>query len=128
MSLGQTDTAKVQKVEAPKHWYEKISLRGYMQVRYNRLLETNGQLKCESCDRSMGENGGFFIRRMRVVLYGQIHERVYFYFQPDFGTSASSTALHFGQIRDAYLDLGLDKKNEYRFRVGQSKVPFGFEN
>jgi phosphate-selective porin len=36
--------------------------------------------------------------------------------------------LHFGQLRDAYVDVGLDKKNEYRLRLGQSKVPFGFEN
>jgi len=27
-----------------------------------------------------------------------------------------------------YFDLGLDKENEFRLRVGQSKVPFGFEN
>jgi len=33
-----------------------------------------------------------------------------------------------GQLRDAYVDLGLDSKNEFRLRVGQSKIPFGFEN
>ncbi len=110
------------------HWYDKISIRGYAQVRYNRLLETNDQLKCEQCDRSWGENGGFFIRRMRIILYGQVHERVYFYIQPDFASSASTTGLHFGQLRDAYFDIGLDKKNEYRVRLGQSKIPFGFEN
>jgi hypothetical protein len=99
-----------------------------MQVRYNRLLETNDQLKCEHCDRSWGENGGIFIRRMRVIIYGQIHERVYIYVQPDFASSASSTSLNFGQIRDAYADIGFDRKSEYRLRIGQSKVPFGFEN
>ena len=26
------------------------------------------------------------------------------------------------------MDLGFDEKNEYRLRIGQSKVPFGFEN
>jgi hypothetical protein len=26
------------------------------------------------------------------------------------------------------MDIGVDKKNEFRFRIGQSKVPFGFEN
>ncbi|HOZ52030.1 MAG TPA: porin, partial [Chitinophagaceae bacterium] len=34
----------------------------------------------------------------------------------------------FAQLRDAYIDLGIDKDNEFRFRIGQSKVPFGFEN
>jgi nucleoside-specific outer membrane channel protein Tsx len=38
--------AKVAEVKAPtKHWYEQIAIRGYTQVRYNRLLETNDSLK-----------------------------------------------------------------------------------
>lgn len=113
--------------ENKKHWFENISLRGYMQVRYNRLLETNPDLKCDQCDKSMGEGGGFFIRRMRLVFFGRIHPRVYFYIQPDFATSPSSSALNFGQLRDAYFDLGFDKKNEFRLRIGQSKIPYGFE-
>ena len=36
--------------------------------------------------------------------------------------------MHFGQLRDCYFDIGVDKNNEFRFRIGQSKVPFGFEN
>jgi Phosphate-selective porin O and P len=111
-----------------KSWYESISIRGYAQVRYNRLLETNGQLKCEQCDRSWGENGGVFLRRMRIIFFGQISKRVYIYIQPDFASSASSTGLHFGQLRDAYFDVGFDDKNEFRLRLGQSKIPFGFEN
>lgn len=111
-----------------KHWYEKIALRGYAQVRYNRLFETNEKLKCDQCDKSWGEGGGFFVRRMRLIFSGNVHERVYIYIQPDFASSASSSNLHFGQLRDAYFDLALDKKKEFRLRVGQSKVPYGFEN
>ncbi len=125
-AYAQSDTATRPLVS--EKWYDNIGLRGYAQFRYNRLLETNPDLQCEQCDRSWGENGGFFIRRIRLILFGQIHPRVYFYIQPDFASSASSTALHFGQIRDAYVDLGIDADNEFRFRVGQSKVPFGFEN
>lgn len=111
-----------------KHWYENISIRGYVQARYNRLLETNDRLSCEQCDKSWGKDGGFFLRRVRVILYGQISKQVYFYIQPDFGSAASSTGLNFGQLRDAYFDIGVDKKNQFRFRIGQSKVPYGFEN
>lgn len=111
-----------------KKWYENFSIRGYTQVRYNRILETNENLGCEQCDRSWGKNGGFFIRRMRIIFYGQISKQVYFYIQPDFASSASSDRLHFAQLRDAYFDIGVDKDNEFRFRIGQSKVPFGFEN
>jgi hypothetical protein len=111
-----------------KKWYDTFAIRGYMQFRYNRLLETNSQLRCEQCDRSWGENGGFFFRRIRLIFFGQISEQVYFYLQPDLASSASSNSLHFGQIRDAYFDIGLEEKNEFRVRLGQSKVPFGFEN
>jgi len=119
--LGQT-------VPPKKQWFESIQLSGYMQVRYNRLLETNPLLQCTQCDRSWGDNGGFFIRRMRLIFSGQISERVYFYIQPDLASNPSSTATQYAQIRDAYVDVGLDAKNEFRLRVGQSKVPFGFEN
>ena len=44
-----------------KDWFQNFSIRGYMQIRYNRLLETNENLKCEQCDRSIGKGGGFII-------------------------------------------------------------------
>lgn len=112
----------------PRKWFESINLRGYVQVRYNRLLETNPDLKCEQCDKSWGDDGGFFLRRTRIIFSGQITKRIYFYIQPDFASSASSTGLHFVQLRDAYFDIGFDSENEFRVRIGQSKVPYGFEN
>ena len=116
------------KVVAVDPWFEKIQLRGYTQIRYNRLLETNPDLTCRQCDRSWGRNGGFFFRRIRLIFFGNIHERVFFYIQPDFGSSPTGADNNFTQIRDAYFDLALDANREFRFRVGQSKVPFGFEN
>ena len=110
-----------------KKWFESFSIRGYAQVRYNNLLNTNEDLKCEQCDKSWGGDGGFFIRRMRIIFYGQLNERVYFYVQPDFA-SAAGTTNHIAQLRDAYFDIGFDKKNEFRLRIGQSKIPYGFEN
>jgi hypothetical protein len=65
---------------------------------------------------------------MRVIIFGQISDNVYLYVQPDFASSPSSDRLHFTQLRDAYFDVGLDNDNEYRFRIGQSKIPYGFEN
>lgn len=108
-------------------WYEKIRIRGYGQIRYNRLLETNPQLQCEQCDRSWGEAGGFFIRRARVIIQGQVHPRVFLYLQPDLASSAGSTG-HVAQLRDWYADIGLDESNAYRLRIGQSKVPYSYEN
>ena len=108
-------------------WYEKIRLRGYGQIRYNRLFETNDSLQCEQCDRSWGANGGAFIRRARLVVQGQVHPRVFIYLQPDFASTVGTSG-NVAQLRDWYTDLGLDKKNEFRLRLGQSKVPFSFEN
>ncbi len=126
-TFAQTDSATV-KTEKKAHWYEHISMRGYMQVRYNRLLETNPKYKNEQGDKSIGDNGGIFIRRMRLIFFGQLSERIYFYVQPDLASAVNSTTQNFMQMRDAYVDVGFDKKNEFRIRLGQSKVPFGFEN
>lgn len=130
-TFAQSDSSRVNStsnVVPNKGWYNNFSIRGYAQIRYNRLLETNENLGCEQCDRSWGKDGGFFIRRMRVIIFGQISDNVYLYVQPDFASSPSSDRLHFTQLRDAYFDVGIDKDNEYRFRIGQSKVPYGFEN
>jgi hypothetical protein len=123
----QDSVAEVSKEAVPvkKQWFETIQLRGYAQLRYNGLFETNPNLQCAQCDRSWGgDGGGFFFRRIRMIFFGQIHERVYMYIQPDFASGGNN----FAQIRDAYFDIGLDEKQEFRIRIGQSKVPFGFEN
>ena len=126
---GQVVNDTTKKLTATsKKWFESINIRGYAQIRYNGLLQTNEDLGCEQCDKSWGGDNGFFIRRMRVIIYGQISPRVYLYVQPDFASAPSSSTLHFAQLRDAYFDLGLDKDNEFRLRIGQSKVPYGFEN
>lgn len=114
--------------QVEREWFNSFKIRGYVQARYNRLLETNPDLGCEQCDRSWGDEGGFFLRRIRIIFFGQIYKNVYFYIQPDFASSASSTGLNFAQIRDAYFDIGFDAKNEFRVRIGQSKIPYGFEN
>ena len=128
-SIPKTIVSELPKVEEKKaHWSDKITIRGYTQVRNNRLFESNSDLVSEQGDKSIGNKQGFFIRRMRIIFFGQLSDNVYFYIQPDFASSASSTSLHFGQLRDAYFDVSLDKKREFRFRIGQSKVPYGFEN
>ncbi|TDO84262.1 phosphate-selective porin O/P [Flavobacterium chryseum] len=122
---------------ADEHWYDRISLRGYAQIRYNGLFSTNDKVSCEQCDKSWGTtstapnaqaNNGLFIRRARLVFSGQVHPNVFFYFQPDFASSPVTGIQNFVQIRDLYFDLSFDKKKEYRVRIGQSKIPYGFEN
>jgi hypothetical protein len=115
-----------------KKWYEKIALRGYSQFRYNEVLtrDDDSAPPQHVGDRSVSENQTFFVRRARMIFYGDISEHMYLYIQPDLAVTptGSPDANHFAQIRDVYADLYIDTDKVYRVRVGQSKVPFGWEN
>lgn len=113
--------------KATHEWFQRLKIRGYTQIRYNRLGETNEKLVNTQGDRSIGEDGGFLIRRARLIVYGDVHDHVYVYLQPDFASTAADQP-HVSMLRDWYADISIDKKKEFRFRVGQSKVPYGFEN
>lgn len=116
-----------------KKWYDKMRFSGYAQFRYNRLLESNPDLKCEQCDKSWGDNQSFFFRRARLTYQGQMNDRVFAYIQMDYASTIKSKSdnsenWNYVQLRDAYFDFGLDKKNNLRLRTGLTKVPYAFEN
>lgn len=115
-----------------KKWYDRFLIRGYMQVRQNNIINTNEKLTCAQCDAAWGGNGGVSVRRARVVLQGQVQKNIFFKLEADFATAVSATSAsanqNFTQVRDAYVDVGFDPENELKLRLGQSKVPFGFEN
>ncbi|MFO1062370.1 MAG: porin [Pirellulales bacterium] len=115
-----------------KHWYEKYTIRGYTQVRFNQeTVELENSAPAQHVgDRSVGDDQSFSIRRARLILQGDINEYASLYFQPDFANTptGSTDQTFFGQIRDAYADLYLHTDKVHRFRVGQSKVPYGWEN
>jgi hypothetical protein len=112
-----------------KEWHERIGIRGYVQFRYNETLQGDNSQVSLWMDRSVGESTSFFIRRARIIFFGDISEHLYLYIQPDFASTPSgSNTTHFGQLRDAYADIFFDKKKEFRIRAGQSKIPFSFEN
>ena len=111
-------------------WYNKISIRGYTQLRYNYVTDDNKLVS--EYDSSIGDNKGFQVRRARVVISGDIHERVSLYLQTEFAQGAAATGStlnnqNFAQLRDAYADIFLTQDKEWRIRGGISKVPFGFE-
>lgn len=110
-------------------WYDRISLRGYTQFRFNRIGNPDWNLVSPQGDKSIGGGNSFFIRRARLVFSGDITDQVYIYIQPDMAsTPDGGTATHFLQLRDLYADIYLEANREFRIRLGQSKVPFGFEN
>lgn len=122
-----------------KRWYDRIRIRGYTQLRLNEIIAGDrtapaGAARLRSVhDSGIGDDTGFTFRRIRLILQGDLGDRVSFYLQPDFATAVSSQSVGerregFLQLRDAYFDAFLDKDKRFRLRFGQSKVPFGWEN
>jgi hypothetical protein len=109
-----------------KPWYDRLTFRGYAQFRYNRLLETNEQLKCSTCDRSIGENGGFFLRRARLAITGEVNHHITISIQPDLSSEVGGKENTL-VLRHYFADIYLDSARTLRARIGQSEVPTGFE-
>ncbi len=122
-----------------ERWYDRIKVRGYTQLRLNEIISgdrtaPDGVARLRSVhDSGIGDDTGFTFRRIRLVLQGDVGDRISFYLQPDFATAVSSQSVGerregFLQLRDAYVDAFLDPDKRFRLRFGQSKVPFGWEN
>lgn len=137
-SLPNPPVAELEELPAPPEddgeptWYEKFTIRGYAQLRWNDVLHLDaGSAPAQyTGDRSVGDNQNFFIRRARLVFAGEISEYLDVYLQPDFSVTppGSSDATFFGQIRDWYGDIYLTSDKVHRIRAGQSKLPFAWEN
>ncbi|HXX76067.1 MAG TPA: porin [Nitrospiraceae bacterium] len=137
------ESRSVGDVPVRERWYEKISIRGYAQFRFE--TQNNSLLINDQGDRALGRNDQFSLRRARLIVSGQPHDRVFIYVQEEFaemtgtntanGTGTQSTMGNNNNtgtnntpvLRDFYADLYLTPNKEWRIRAGQSKVPFGFE-
>jgi hypothetical protein len=62
-----------------------------------------------------------------VILSGDATDHLYVYVQPELNALPADGDFSL-QLRDLYSDISIDQKKEFRFRVGQSKVPFGWVN
>ncbi|MDT8399414.1 MAG: porin [Pseudomonadales bacterium] len=117
----------------PASWTDTLRIRGYLQTRYTSMIGGDKDINLWS-DRSVGNaqslgnaDKNFLIRRARLVFSGDAGEHLSFYVQPDLASSVGGSG-NVAQIRDAYGDIYFNASREHRFRIGQSKVPFGFEN
>ncbi|HET7439496.1 MAG TPA: hypothetical protein VFJ56_08335, partial [Nitrospira sp.] len=64
-----------------ERWYEKISIRGFAQFRYES--SSNPLVINDQGDRALGRNDQFSMRRARLIVSGQPHERVFIYVQEE---------------------------------------------
>jgi len=125
------ESRSVGDVPVRERWWEKISIRGYTQFRQNYSVN-NDNLRSPQGDQSINGKNSFSIRRARLIISGQPHERVFFYIQPEFANTplnADGSSGHQNvELRDWFADLFLTESKEWRIRAGQSKIPFGFQN
>jgi hypothetical protein len=110
----------------PRPWYSRITVRGYAQVRYNGVFQTNPLLVCQACDPNLGGVPGFSVRRARLAVQGGLHDQVQLKLEADLVQSVG-TSLNVLQVRDLYGDVFLDQAKTYQLRIGISKVLYGWE-
>jgi len=97
-----------------------FSAKGYMQVRYNDLYNSNTSVP-------WSEGDGFVLKTLAIAVSGKIYDRLFLFIQPDFATAIGESK-HVVRLSDAYGDLYIDKNAVLRLRIGQSRVPFGYQH
>lgn len=135
LTKGHEGETKAQKKKEDGYAKGKVNMRGYIQLRNTTMLGGDEGVNLWS-DRSVGDDKSlgdadknFLIRRARLIFFGDVGERLSYYIQPDLASSAGSgQSNNVAQLRDAYGDVYITKDKVHRIRVGQSKVPYGFEN
>jgi hypothetical protein len=137
LTKGHKGEVESEKKKKDKHWTSHVNIRGYVQ---NRVTAEQGgdtgtrlwpdpSFGTDNPGDGAGQN--FRIRRARIIFSGSVGDHLDFYIQPDFASTAGSGTTATGnitQLRDAYGDINITKDKVHRIRVGQSKVPYGYEN
>jgi len=127
----QSERSVVAEFTGSPRWYERLTMYGYGMFRFNQLGKDGDGLRTYH-DKSVGESKygaepGFFFRRIRWVVTGQVSEHVSVFIQPDLASNISGNT-HALSMRDAFGDWNFDKDKEYRLRVGLQRVPCSFDN
>ncbi|NDB69358.1 MAG: hypothetical protein EB015_15410 [Methylocystaceae bacterium] len=121
-SAGPGTTGRYEGGSAPdpmaslEHWYDRLSIRGYTQMRYNDILSaTNMNDVSTYNDRFVGPRQNFGIRRARLIFSGDVSEHMYVYTQfdmasgainPRFTSAGTNTATSYNPIW-AYYNGGM---------------------
>jgi phosphate-selective porin/polyhydroxyalkanoate synthesis regulator phasin len=137
LTKGHKGEVESERKKREKDWTSHINIRGYVQNRVTAfqsgdegaVLWPDPSVGDDTSGSGRGQN--FRIRRARIIFSGKVGDHLDFYIQPDFAstpTGATGSGNNFAQLRDAYGDINITKNKVHRIRVGQSKVPFGYEN
>ena len=85
----EREDAIIAERSAIKKWFDKISIRGYVQARYT-YLPGDKSIRSEY-DNTIRDNTGFAFRRVRLVFSGDVTDWLSFYIQPEFAGSVPGT-------------------------------------
>jgi hypothetical protein len=125
----QSERSVVAEFTGSPRWYERLTMYGYGMFRYNNT--SNAQLRTYQDisvgGASAGAQPGFYFRRIRWVVTGQVSDHVSVFIQPDLASNISGNT-HAVSMRDAFGDWNFDKDKEFRLRVGLQRVPCSFDN
>jgi len=133
LTQGQVDQIKAQAVQAAeaaaaeaaaqpagqpaapkkKAWYEALKVSGYTQGRFLYYPDY------PNADRKTHSNE-FLVRRARVKFQFEPNDRTEVTVEPDLGEGKA-------EVRDVWIQRFLDDHHTWSFRLGQQKIPFGFE-
>jgi hypothetical protein len=76
----QSERSVVAEFTGSPRWYERLTMYGYGMMRFNRLGNPDGRIRsyqdASLGDQPSGAQPGFFFRRIRWVVTGQISEHV----------------------------------------------------
>jgi hypothetical protein len=106
--------------------HPRLTLRGYTQLRVEQIVGARDSASCDGCAPTFRQSTGPSVRRARLVLSGSLSERVSIYVQPELAALLEGTVD--AELRDAYVDVALDRAKSVVLRAGQGKIPFGWEN
>ncbi|MBL8898075.1 MAG: hypothetical protein JNM84_10635, partial [Planctomycetes bacterium] len=115
-SQPTTAAAKQDLKPAETKWYDKLSIKGYLQFRYTTLLNQDNTPDLHvPADPSVNEPETFFIRRGRVILTGTVTEHLFVFAQVDYNAPLGTGSQNSVQMRDFYGDISIDDDKEHRF-------------
>lgn len=127
-SPSTMSTAELDSMLADK-WYERLKLKGYLQMRTESILHAEGAPLFVANDPFANQQSSLGLRRARFTLSGDITKNIYVFIQPEFfsnvGVTGGTQAVV--QARNFYSDISLDPAREFRVRIGLQKLPYGFQ-
>ena len=106
----------------------KFNFGGYAQFRVTALLDPEASNLNVPNDPTVNPQQLFLLRRGRIRMSGDVSKHLFVYAQVDFSGSVGGNGQFGVQNRDLYADVFPVDSHDYRFRFGQSKIPYGWVN